>query len=164
MAKIPQTQLGNRGEATAPLPSVTLGGGATRSKYNTYITQPPAPGQQPRAIYEGDRLWAVVTLTLETAGPVAVSDMPNLFPVLSGKGLLLPTGQPMQFKIAKGTRLYVAATAVNRIKVQIDPVPWLEQIAGTLMLIAGKVLGRIPGVSASQTDAPEALPLATRRR
>ena len=58
----------------------------------------------------GDRL------TLENAGPVAVGTMSAITPVLSGKGELLETDVPRTFYIAKGTRLYIAATGVNRVK------------------------------------------------
>ena len=146
-SKLPQTTVGDRGQATAPLPAVTLGGGATRSKYSTFFTKVPVSGTQTATIYEGDRLWVDVTLVLETAGPVAVSDMATVTPVLSGKGLLLPTGVPLTFRVAKSNKLYIASTAVNRVKVMIQPVPWLEQITGVLLQLAGRMLGRIPGVT-----------------
>jgi hypothetical protein len=76
-----------------------------------------------------------VILTLETAGPVAVSTKQQILPVLSGKGQLLETGVPLRFELAKGNRLWVATTSLNRIKVTVQPLPWLEQLAGLLGLI-----------------------------
>ena len=88
-------------------------------------------------LYNGDRMWARVILTLETAGPVAVGQSSQLQPVLSGKGQLLETGVPTPFTIAKGNRLYIAATGVNRVKVVVEPFPWLEQLTGLLNVIMG---------------------------
>lgn len=135
--KIDQSSLGERGVASAALPSFNIGNSGNRAKFTTYFTKVPQVGADPFVIYSGDRLWADVTLMLETAGPVAVGDMSSITPVLSGKGTLLPTGIPMTFRIAKGNKLYVAATAVNRIKLLVQPVPWLEQIAGLMFRIAG---------------------------
>lgn len=91
----------------------------------------PKNGQTP-ILYNGDRLWARVTVTLETAGPVAIGTRANLAPVLSGKGALLQTAVPVTFTIGKGSRLYYLAGNINRVTVQIEPVPWLEQITGFL--------------------------------
>jgi hypothetical protein len=55
--------------------------------------------------------------------------------VLSGKGMRLETGVPLSFFIAKGTRLWVATTSINRVKRVIQPIPWLEQFAGLLGVI-----------------------------
>lgn len=129
-SKIAQTTLGDRAVATAPEPSAEFI--TDRSKYSTFLVTPSGPGDKPSVIYTGDRLWVSVTLVLETAGPVVVGDSATLAPVLSGKGILLPTGVPLTFQIAKGTRLYVQSTALNRIKVLVQPVPWLEQVVGLL--------------------------------
>lgn len=131
--KIPAANMG-RGAAAAPMPSPDNGGGENRAKFYTYFTK----NQPAEVLYNGDRLWAKVTLTLETAGPVCVGDSSAISPVLSGKGMLLETGVPFTFTIAKGTRLYIAATTINRVKVEISPIPWLEQIVGILSLIAGR--------------------------
>jgi len=42
--------------------------------------------------------------------------------------LLEPDGEPLQFLVPLGDRLYVAAEAINRVKVIIEPLPWLEQV------------------------------------
>jgi hypothetical protein len=96
----------------------------------TYLTQigPLAAGGGTPVIYNGDRLWAKVTLTLETAGPVAVGQQANLFPVLGGAGVLLQTNIPRSFDVGKGNKLYIAATAVNRVSVLVEAYPWIESI------------------------------------
>lgn len=127
----------DRATAQAPMPSDSVGGGEIRTFIDTYFTRIPVDGQPTDIIYNGDRLWAQVTLTLETAGPVAIGHMSSIAPVLSGKGQLLETGVPTTFIIAKGTRLYVVATGINRIKRTIEPIPWLEMFAGLLQRLAG---------------------------
>lgn len=104
--------------------------GDNRTLVDTYFTASPIPGEQPAQIYTGDRWWARVSLTLETAGPVAVATSTKVTPVLGGNGRLLKTGETITFTLAKGTKLYVASTGVNRIGRVIEPVPWLEQIVG----------------------------------
>lgn len=131
----------DRMQAQAHQPSATLGGAEHRLFVDTYFTQIPVPGKEIPTIYSGDRLWARVTLTLETAGPVAVGNQSNLVPVLSGSGQLLETDVPMTFVVAKGDRLFVAATGINRIKRVIEPFPWLENITAILTNIAASVGG-----------------------
>ncbi len=89
-------------------------------------------GQDTDIIYNGDMMWAQIILTLETAGPVAVGNSSQIVPVLSGKGQLLETGEPTSFFIAKGTRLYIASTSINRVKRVFQPIPWLENITGLI--------------------------------
>jgi hypothetical protein len=120
--------------ATAPGPQTEQGRAETRSFLDTYFTKQGAT----TIIYNGDRQWARVTLTLETAGPVAVGTAQNIGPALSGKGQLLTTNVPVTFTIAKGSRLYVVATGVNRVKRSVEPVPWLEQITGLISALLGK--------------------------
>jgi hypothetical protein len=124
----------NRTIGSVQAPSATIAGAELTTEISTYFAKPPTDGQLP-VIYNGDRQYAQVILTLETAGPVAVSTKQQILPVLSGKGELLETGVPISFFLAKGNRLWVAATAINRIKVTIQPIPWLEQFAGLLGMI-----------------------------
>ena len=79
-------------------------------------------------LYNGDRRWVTVTLILRTGGPVAAGTRANLGAVTSGQGVLLNTNEPAKFIIAKGTKLYIAASAVSRVDVAIEPIPWLEEI------------------------------------
>lgn len=141
MSKIGMTKLGPRSIATAPAPSDNVGTGSNRTQTYTYITSIPVPGESTPILYNGDRLWANVTLELETAGPVAVGQSSALLPVLSGKGVLLETDQSRTFTIAKGTRLYIASSSVNRVKVTVAPLPWLEQITAFLSQIAESARG-----------------------
>lgn len=133
-SKIGWNKAPDRTIADQPGPQADQGRAEARSFFSTYFTR--TIGTQ--VLYNGDRQWARVTLTLETAGPVVVGNQQSLTPVTSGKGQLLTTSLPVTFTIAKGTRLYIASTSVNRVKVAIEPVPWLEQITGLL----GKILGR----------------------
>ncbi len=80
-------------------------------------------------IYSGDREWADLILTLRTAGPVAVGNKQHLGAVLSGGGEILIVNQPRKFTIHKGTKMYYAASAVSLVSVEIQPPPWVEQIA-----------------------------------
>jgi len=125
----------NRNVGSVQAPSATIAGAELTTEISTFIARPPINGQLP-VLYNGDRQYAQVILTLETAGPVAVGTKQQLLPVLSGKGALLETGEPTSFFLAKGNRLWVASTSINRIKVVVQPVPWLEQFAGILGLIA----------------------------
>lgn len=144
-SKIGMTKLGNRAIATATPPSPQVGTGANRFQAYTYFTKVPTPGEQPTILYNGDRLWARVTLTLETAGPVAVGQSSAITPVLSGRGQLLATNEPTPFDISRGNRLYIAATAVNRVKVSVQPLPWMEQIVALITALGGSVGGAVSG-------------------
>ncbi len=91
----------------------------------TYFTVPTGITE---LLYSAES-WMRVELVLETAGPVAVSTRDSVTPVLSGKGILLePDGEPIEFIMPKGNRLFIAAESFNRVKVIIEPIPWLEQI------------------------------------
>lgn len=126
----------DRSVADAPPIASQQGQAQDKTDIKTYLTDPDGVS---RIIYNGDRLWAKVVLWLETAGPVAVGNMANITPVLSGKGELLETGEPMEFIIAKGTRLYIASTSINRVKFKVEPLPWMEQITGTIGLISNMI-------------------------
>lgn len=118
----------NRNVATVPEPSDTASAAENRLKISTFFST----AGKTENIYNGDRLWAKVTLTLETAGPVSVGEQADLQPVLSGRGLLLQTGQATVFNVAKGNILYVASASVNRIGVVVEAYPWLEIITGAV--------------------------------
>lgn len=104
----------------------------------TYFTKPI---NESELLYSAES-WVMVTLILETAGPVAVSTRQDVVPVLSGKGALLePDGEPFRFVLPKGDRLFIAAEAINRVKVIIEPFPWLEQILLSLSQGFGGLMG-----------------------
>jgi hypothetical protein len=73
--------------------------------------------------------WVRIRLLLETAGPVAVGTRANLSPVLSGTGILLDTDVEFETVLTRGGALYIAAEGVNRVKVIIEPLPWMETIS-----------------------------------
>jgi hypothetical protein len=131
----------DRTKAQSAVPSDMPGASEDKIKIYTYFTKAPPAGPATDILYTGDRMWAKLTLTLETAGPVAVGDAAEITPVLSGKGQLLETGVPLTFDVAKGNRVFIAATSVNRVKVEISPYPWLETITG----LAGSLLGAVRG-------------------
>lgn len=134
--KLPPVTL-NQTVAQGAVPATSTGQAETKTFVDTFFTKVPVVGERPSIVYNGDRMWAKVTLILETAGPVAVGNMADLTPVLSGKGQLLETDVPTIFYIAKGTVLYIAAAGINRVKRILEPVPWLETITGLVTSIAG---------------------------
>lgn len=87
--------------------------------------------------------WSRVRITLTTAGPVVVGNKATLDPVVSGRGILVPTNEPLEFALSGGSRLYYAADAVNRISVVVEPVPWMEAISQNVAT-AAKLLSRLP--------------------
>jgi hypothetical protein len=133
--KTGMTKLGNPAIATPPEPSQQTGAGANRTQIYTYIAQPGAT----KLLYNGDRLWARVTLTLETAGPVVIGDQQQLLPIARGIGDSLRANVPYEVVIARGTKLYIATTAFNRVGVKIEPLPWLEQITAIAGIAANKL-------------------------
>jgi hypothetical protein len=108
------------------IPSPDQRAGNYKSEATTYFTK-AGPTRQ---LYTADRKWAKVTLLLQTAGPVAVGFSQTITPVLSGKGILLATLVPAEFRVARGNKLWIASTAVNRVSVQVEEEPWLEQLLG----------------------------------
>jgi hypothetical protein len=128
-------------------PAVSTGQAENRTEISTYLTQIGGTA----VLYNADRMWAKVTLTLRTAGPVAVGQHANLTPVLSGRGQLLQTGVPATFNIAKGNRLYIAATAVNPVNMMVEAYPWLETITGLAGAASGLVVSPpIPTLSSGK--------------
>jgi len=115
----------------------------------TYLTVPDGISH---LLFSADA-WFRIELALETPGPVAVSTRQDVTPVLSGKGVLLaPDGEPFSFVIPRGDRLFIAAEAINRVKVTIEPIPYLEKILmqlehgfGSLRGIFASFLRRIGG-------------------
>jgi hypothetical protein len=147
MPKLGPNTSTDRTVGSVQAPSATVAGAELATAISTFFARPTTDGQL-AVIYNGDRQYAQVVLTLETAGPVAVSTKQQILPVLSGKGQLLETGVPLTFTLAKGNRLWVATTSLNRIKVTVQPLPWLEQIAGLLGFITSGIsglVGRIRG-------------------
>jgi hypothetical protein len=138
----------NPSVAQVHAPAAVTGAAENRIETSTYLTKIG----ETQVLYNGDRMWAKVTLTLKTAGPVAVGQHANLTPVLSGRGQLLQTGVPLVFNVAKGNRLYIAATAVNPVSVVVEAYPWLETITG----LAGAASGVVPTAAVAMLSTGKA--------
>lgn len=132
----------NPGQASAP-PVGSIGQGESSTEATTVITQvgPNVDGRSP-TLYNGDRRWVKVTMTLQTAGQVVWGVRSELGPLTSGNGTELVTNVPTTVTIAKGTRIYYLASAVNRVVVQIEPLPWLEDILAGIRHLIKSVLGQ----------------------
>jgi hypothetical protein len=134
-----------------------------RTDIYTYFTQPTGVSE---LLYSAET-WVRLELALETAGPVAIGTRESVVPVLSGKGVLLsPAGEPLEFIMPKGNRLFIAAEAVNRVKVIVEPIPWLEQLlfqveqgfGGLKGLLGGlfrKAGRRVPGAALPSSTMPQ---------
>lgn len=116
---------------TGDVPSGTPPGVQTAVQQQTEIYTYFTKAGETKMLYAAPK-WVNIRLTLETAGPVAVSNKAQVTPVLAGKGILLPTGEEVKFTVGKGTRIFIAAEAVNRVKVIIEPIPYLEEILTAL--------------------------------
>lgn len=91
----------------------------------TYFTKPTGESE---LLYSAES-WVKIELALETAGPVSVGTRESVVPVLSGKGILLESdGEPIEFVMPRGNRLFIASESINRVKVIIEPIPWFEQL------------------------------------
>lgn len=132
----------NPGIATAA-PLGNVGEGEHSTDAFTLITQVgPSSDGKPRQIYNGDRRWVRVTMTLETAGIVVWGTRAQLGALASGTGNELQTNQPVSVVIAKGTRIYYLASAVNRVAIQIEPLPWLERITADVSSMVARIFGK----------------------
>lgn len=121
------------------------------TKIFTRFTNPDAQGEG-TLVYSAEK-WCKIVLILETAGPVSVGTSAELYPVVSGKGLLLPPDQPVEFTLAKGDRLYMVSNAIDRVSVVIEEIPWAEliltQMIGGLQGIVGAIAS-LAGASAAK--------------
>jgi hypothetical protein len=88
------------------------------TEISTYFTQIGTS----RLLFSAN-FWCTVKLTLETAGPVAAGTREDVFPILSGKGVLLDTGLEEEWVLAKGDRIFIGAESINRVKFVVEPNP-----------------------------------------
>lgn len=102
-------------------------GPQTEIQANTLIYTLFTKAGETRLVYSATT-WVKIRLMLETAGPVAVGTRQQIGPTLSGKGILLPVNQEIDFVLAKGDRLFMVAEAINRVKFICEMIPWQEQI------------------------------------
>lgn len=118
-----QTQRAAQAQSTRPVEIPDTPASTGRTEISTYFTK--VGGNQ--LLYQAEG-WVKIRLMLETAGPVAVGSRDDVSPVLSGKGILLPTNVEIAFPLQKGNRIFITAGAVNRVRLIIEPVPWAEQV------------------------------------
>ena len=121
--------------APPPLPTVKLSD--TKTRMNTYFTKPG----ETSLLYSAEG-WVFVRLTLEDAGPVSVGMDQNITPVLSGRGVLLPTNIERHFTMTKGDRIFIAAEAINRVSFTIEPMG-ISAILGAIMSLGKGLLGKV---------------------
>jgi hypothetical protein len=118
---------------------------------STYITDPKTTLTLPGKIVQivpATQAWVKATLTLETAGPVEVSNS-SQWTFLNGSGQTLIVNVPMPFFVARGNNLYLQSGASNRVKVLIEPLPWLEQIVGGISNGFSKLAGAVSLLAAA---------------
>lgn len=99
---------------------------STQTQVYTFFTNPSEETQLLFAALPTE--WITVTCHLETAGPVSVGTSQSLAPVASGKGRLLPSNEDAVFQLSPSSRLYILSDTVNRVGIQIEASPWLEQM------------------------------------
>lgn len=97
--------------------------------------------------------WCRAKLLLETAGPVSVGLSESLGSALSGRGILLPSGGPeIEIELQNGDRLYYVATAINRVKLIIEPV-FLQEATSILNTTTAGIVPGLAGVFGSVVRA-----------
>lgn len=89
-------------------------------------------------LYSAPNKWVKVTMLLQNAGPVDYSTRQSIVPVGSGLGGTLLTNIPVNITLGPSDRIYVAATAVNRVTVTVESYPWLQEILFTIREIFRK--------------------------
>lgn len=139
----------DRTVAQVRAPADTTGQAENKIEISTILTS-AGPSV---VLYNGDRMWAKLTVTLETAGPVVVGQQSGIVPVLSGKGQLLQSGVPTILNVAKGNRIYIAANGVNRVKLVIEAYPFLETITGLLGALASALRAPISAAASAAASA-----------
>ncbi len=146
----PYSQMLGRAIPNAPAPAQA---DQRAGNYNTTAYTFFTPAGQVVPFYTATLAWAKITLTLETAGPVEISEKAN-FTFLSGQAQALITNVPLSFTIAKGNTMYLGSSTVNRVKVTVEQFPWLEQIVGAIQQGLG---GLTSAIGSSITSALSSL-------
>lgn len=126
-----------------------------RTEIYTYFTQVG----ETRLLYSSSANWVRIIMQLETAGPVAVGQREELTPVLSGKGILLPTGEDYTFVLPPNARLFITSESINRVKFTVEPIPWLQQIFAAIESGLGALIRAVGGTVPATGHAP-AVPAA----
>ena len=84
-----------------------------------------------RLIYTAET-WTTLRMTLETAGPVSVGTRENLGNVLSGQGMLLPTGREREWTLPPGQRFFWVAESINRVTLSVEQPAFGQDIVDKL--------------------------------
>jgi hypothetical protein len=104
----------------------------------TYFT---VPDGQTHLLYTAQS-WVKVRLLLESAGPVVYGQNQGITPVLSGRGSRLITGEEKEIELTKGSRIFIAAEAINRVSFSVSPIPFSDVIGGWVSALLGAITGR----------------------
>jgi hypothetical protein len=106
-------------------------GSQEAGNYNTDLRTFLTLAGQITQLVPAQRSWVKGTFILETAGPVEISTS-SQWQFLNGQGMTLITDQPITVTLPRGTNLYVQSGSSNRVRYQVEPYPWLEQITGSV--------------------------------
>lgn len=128
------------------VPSPVMADGNYPTRLFTVFT---VPGDEVKQVFTASVEWTRVKVMLQTAGPVAISTNQQFTPTLSGKGLILQTGVPVEFELARGNNLYISSPAINRIAVIVQPIAWAEQMMGGIVRGVAGIATAVGGVQAA---------------
>ena len=87
--------------------------------------------------------WTVVSLQLETAGPVIVGTKAELAPISAGKGIYLSTS-PRYFLLGPSERLYTLAGSLNRVSMSTHTLPSFVQVIMKLDEVVTRLVKAFP--------------------
>lgn len=82
--------------------------------------------------------WTLVSMKLESGGPVIVGTKPELSPIGSGKGISLGT-TPRYFLLAPAERLYTLSGALNTVSMTTHTLPNMLQLIMKLDAVIGSI-------------------------
>ena len=85
--------------------------------------------------------WTLISLQLDTAGPVTVGFLAELQPLASGRGVYL-SDKPRYMLVGPQDHVYTYSDSLNRITMLAHPLPNFMQIIMKLDGILGKLLGK----------------------
>ena len=86
--------------------------------------------------------WTLVSVQLETAGPVVIGTQEHLAPLGSGRGISVGT-TPRYMVLSPGERLYSLSSALNRVSMVAQPLPNLVAIALKIDALIGALAKKI---------------------
>lgn len=109
-----------------------------------------------RLLYSAES-WVHIRVRLETAGPVSIGTRESVSPVLSGKGILLTTGEDEKWILPKGDRVFIAAESVNRVKWSVQPIAYGDQfnVISQIRDAANRMIRAVTGLR--KRSAPKAI-------